>query len=101
DGVCHRRAGRAACLVARAEHEVVDEQLTAAVEQVRKRARAVVGVEAVLLLESNPRQLASLPRQLVTHAGVLLLTYEQIVTGSCPLLAVYDLVLGHQQSPSL
>ena len=72
DGVGHRRAGRAAGLVARAEHEVIDEQLGAAVEQLRQRARAFVRLEAVLLLDANPGQLAPLPGQLVTQAGVLL-----------------------------
>jgi hypothetical protein len=55
-------ATRAACRVARAEHDVVDEQLTTAIEELRKCARAVVGVEAVLLPDTDPRQLTSLAR---------------------------------------
>jgi hypothetical protein len=74
---------------------VVDELLTAAVEQLRQRARAVVGVEEVLLLDSDPGQLAPPPRELVTQAGVLLLASEQLLAGSCPLLATHDLVIGH------
>jgi hypothetical protein len=53
-------------LVARAEHEVVDHEMRAAVEQLRQRACAVVGVELVLLLDSGPGQLAPPPCQLVT-----------------------------------
>ena len=60
DGVGHRGARRATCLVAGAEHEVVDEQLSAAVEELRQLARALVGLEAVLLLEWDPGQLAAL-----------------------------------------
>jgi hypothetical protein len=78
DCVRYRRAGRTASLIARAEHEVVDHELRAAVEQLRQRARAVVCVEAVLLLDSDPGQLAPLPCQLVTQAGVLLLASEQL-----------------------
>jgi hypothetical protein len=82
-------------LVARPEHEVVDEQLGAAVEELRQGLRAVVGVEAVLLLDPQPRQLAALPGQLVAHPGVLLLALQQLLAGSRPLLATHDLVLGH------
>ena len=53
DGLRNRGAGRTARLVARAEHEVVDAQLGAAVEQLRQRARPAVGVEAVLLLRAQ------------------------------------------------
>ena len=95
--VGHRRAGRAAGLVARAEHEVVDEQLAAAVEQLRQRARAVVGREPVLLLDPDPGQLAPLPGQLVAQPGVLLLAREQLVAGGRPLLAAHDLVIGHRR----
>jgi hypothetical protein len=74
---------------------VVDEQLAAAAEQLRQRARAAVGLEAVLLLDANPRQLAPLPCQLVTQAGVLLLPSEQLLAGGRPILATHDLVIGH------
>jgi len=62
--------------------------------------RAVVGVEAVLLLDSDPGQLAPLPRQLVAQAGVLLLAGEQLLAEGCPLLATHDLVIGHHALPS-
>ena len=101
DGVRDRRVDRAAGLVARAEHEVVDEQLTAAIEQLRERARAVVGVEAVLLLDADPRQLASLARQLVAQPRVLLLADEQLLAGGRPLLAGSDPVVGRRSVPTL
>ena len=65
----HRRAGRAARLVARPEHEVVDEQLRAPVEELRQRLRPVVGLEPVLLVDPDPRQLAALPGELVAASG--------------------------------
>ena len=94
DGVRDRRVDRAAGLVARAEHEVVDEQLAAAVEELRQRARAVVGVEAVVLLDADPRQLASLARQLVAQPRVLLLADEQLLARGRPLLSRSDPVVG-------
>ena len=67
DGVGARRAGRATGLVARAEHEVVDEELGATFEELRERPRALVGLEPVLLLDGDPGQLATLARELVAH----------------------------------
>jgi hypothetical protein len=64
---------------------VVDDELRAAVEQLRQLACAVVGVEAVLLLDPDPRKLPALPRQLVAQPCVLLLAGEQLLAGSCPL----------------
>ena len=95
DAVRDRRVDRAAGLVARAEHEVVDDQLTSAIEELGKRARAVVGVEPVVLLDRNPRQLASLASQLVAQPRVLLLADEQLLTGDCPLLSRSDPVVCH------
>jgi hypothetical protein len=82
-------------MVAGAKHEVVDEQLAAAVEQLIERLLAVVRVEAVFLLHTYPGQLASLPRQLVPKPRVLLLASEQLVAGGRPLLAAYDAVISH------
>jgi hypothetical protein len=50
DRIGDRRIRRATGDVARAEHEVVDEELRSAVEQLGKRPLAVIRVEAVLLL---------------------------------------------------
>jgi hypothetical protein len=56
---------------------VVDEELTSAIEELRERARAVVGVEAVVLLHRHPRQVASLAREFVPHSRVLLLALQR------------------------
>ena len=95
DGVGHRGARRATCLVAWAEHEVVDEQLSAAVEELRQRPRALVGLQAVLLLEWDPGQLAALACELVAHPGVFLLALEQLLASRLPFLTAADLVLRH------
>jgi hypothetical protein len=51
----------------------VDEQLGAAVEEIGEGLRPVLGLEPVLLLHRNPRQLAPPPGQRVTAARELLL----------------------------
>jgi hypothetical protein len=94
NGVGDRRVDGAARLVARAEHEVVDEQLRSSVEQLGERLLAVVGMEAVLLLRTHPGQLASLQRELVAEPGVLLLTYQQPLASREPFLARSDLVVS-------
>jgi hypothetical protein len=96
DGVGVRRADRAAGLVARAEHEVVDEELGATVEELRQSPRALVGLEPVLLLDRDPRQLAALPCELVAHTSVFLLASQQLLAGSLPFLAAADLVIRHR-----
>jgi hypothetical protein len=78
---------------------VVDEQLTAAVEQLRQPAGALNGLEAVVLLDPDPGQLAPLSRQLVTQPGVLLLAGEQLLAGGRPLLTRSDRATGHSRSP--
>src|SRR5919107_2029752 len=64
----------------------VDDQLTAALEQVGKRGRPVRTLEAVLLLDRHPRHPAALGRERVTGSGVLLLLEEQFLAGGVPLL---------------
>src|SRR5918995_5311809 len=96
DGVRARRAHWAAGLVARAEHEVVDEELGATVEELRQVLRALVGLEPVPLLDRDPRQLAALPCELVAHPGVFLLASQQLLAGRLPFLAAADLVIRHR-----
>jgi len=56
------RAGRAPCRPVRSEHEVVNEKLRAPSEEVCLRGAALVGVEAILLVDPNPRQFLPPPR---------------------------------------
>ena len=96
DGVRARGARRAAGLVAGAEHEVVDEQLRAPLEELGERPRPLVGPEPVLLLDRDPRELSAQSRELVALPRVGLLPPEQLVAGGLPLLAGADPVLGHR-----
>ena len=87
EAVGDRRARRAAGLVLRPQHEVVDEELRAAGKQVREGCGATLGLEGVFLVDAHPRQLASFPRELVTPARVLLLRLQQLTARLQPLLA--------------
>src|SRR5205814_2821128 len=96
-----RGADRAACLVGRPEHEVVDEQLGAAVEELGEGLRAVLRLEAVVLVDPDPGQLAPLPGQLVAPAGELLLLLQQLVALRLPLLLGADPVLRQRATSCL
>src|SRR5205823_9740303 len=91
----HRTAG----LVWRSEHEVIHEQLGAAVEEIGQGLHAVHGHEPVVLLDRDPRQLAPLPGQLVAAAGELLLLLQQLVALRLPFLLRADPVLSHKVPP--
>ena len=78
-----RRADRAAGRVVRAEHEVVDEQLRATVEQLRERLGPVGGLEAVVLLDRHPGKLPALPRQLLVAAGELFSSASSSSRAAC------------------
>ncbi len=54
----------------RPKHEVVHEELGAAAEEVRKRRAPLVGLEAVVLLDADPRERLPLLRELVSEPGV-------------------------------
>jgi hypothetical protein len=96
-----RGADRAARVVGRPEHEVVDEQLRAALEELGERPRASLGVEPVLALDRDPGQLAPLAGQLVAATGELLLLLQQLAALRLPLLLRADPVLWHQRATSL
>jgi hypothetical protein len=98
NGVGVRRACGTPGLVARAEHEVVHEQLRVSVEELRQALGALVGLESVLLGARNPRQLAALPRELVAHPCVLLLASQELVARPLPLLPGTYPVLSHRVS---
>src|SRR5919199_518013 len=95
ESVRDRRAGRAAGGVLGAEHEVVDEELGAAAEQVGEGRVPLVGLEAVVLVDRDPGKLLTPPGQLVAPPGQLLLGLEQLEPRREPLLARSCPVLGH------
>src|SRR6266511_1786795 len=100
EAVRDRRAGRTPCLVLGPEHEVVDEELRTSSEEIGEERRALVGLEAVLLVDRNPGQLLPLARQFVATPRQRLLGLEQLHPGRKPLFTCSSLVIGHCFSPS-
>jgi hypothetical protein len=99
EAVRDRRAGWTACRVVGPKHEVIDEELRASSEEIGKGRGALVGLEAVLLVDANPGQLLPLLRQLVATPGQLLLSLEQLHPGRKPLFTCAGLVIGHASLP--
>src|SRR5437016_7051876 len=91
--VCDRRAVRTARSVFRPEHEMIDEELRASSEKIRERRISLVGLEAIILGDANPRQLLPSPRQLVAAARQFLLGLEQFQPGGKPLFTCSRLML--------
>src|SRR4051812_49629316 len=91
-------AGAGAERVVGAEHDVVGEQLRAPVEELYETLLAVLGVELVLLLDRDPGEIATLPRDLVVSLRLLRLELGELLTGRLPFLTGSDLVLGHLSS---
>src|SRR5437667_206211 len=69
------------------EHEMIDEQLRAALEQIGQGGAAFVGVEAIVLVDLDPGQLLAAARQLVAAVGQVLLGLEQVEALGAPLFA--------------
>jgi hypothetical protein len=78
DVVGEERAGRAALIPVRVEHEVVDQQLATVLEQIQQAGRAVPALEPVLLADLGHRQPAPLGAQRVALLGELLLPRQQL-----------------------
>jgi hypothetical protein len=72
DVVGQERAGRAAHIPVRVEHEVVDQQLAPLLEQLRQGGHAAAALEQVRLADLGHRQAAPLSVQRVALAGELL-----------------------------
>ena len=93
-----RRAGRTSRRVVGPEHEVVDEELRAPSEEVCERGAPLVGLESILLVDPDPRQLLPPPRQLVAAPRELLLRLEQLEPRCEPLFPCSGLVFRHRSS---
>ena len=85
--VGHVGAARAALLPARREHEVLHDELAAAVEQIGERLPAVGPIEDVRLVDADPGQLPAQLRDLVAAPRQVLLGGEQIAPRFQPLVA--------------
>src|SRR5438094_871656 len=93
------RAARAAGVPARAEHEVIDDELAAPVEQLGERLPAVAPFELIGLFHRLPRQRAPRCRELVAAARERLFLRQQLPARGEPFLGGYDRVtLCHRAS---
>src|SRR5207247_111305 len=99
EAIRDRRTRRTPRLIVGPEHEVIDEELRAPPEEVGQRGAALVGIELVLLVDPDPRQLLPAPRQLVAAVRQLFLRLEQLEPGSKPLFTCPRLMLRHRCSP--
>jgi hypothetical protein len=81
-----------------AEHEVVDEQLRAAVEELGQRLLPGVRLEHVLPVDRYPGQLLAPAGKLIAVAHVLLLGVEQLAPRRQPLVPGPSPVLRHPSS---
>src|SRR5271169_1729743 len=77
--VGEKRTARTAFLPSRTEHEVIDNQLAATVEEISQQYFSVWAVEDVLLLDFLPWHLAALAAQLIAQPGELLLLRQQFL----------------------
>jgi len=71
--------------VVQPEHVVIDEELRAPSEEVCQGGAALVGVEFVLLVDPDPRQLLPASRQLIAAMRQLLLRLKQLEPRRKPL----------------
>src|SRR6185295_15284401 len=81
------------------EEGAVDDQLTAAFEQIDQAYLALGSVELVLLVHSQPRHPPTLRGQRVTRAGQGLLLHEELLARSLPLLLRHDRGCAHREMP--
>src|SRR5512133_1818622 len=77
------------------EHDVVGEQLRASVEELGERFLAVLGVELVLLLDRDPREIETPSLDLLVLLRLLGLELGELIPGGLPFLTGSDLVLRH------
>jgi hypothetical protein len=86
DLVDEHRAILAAHLLAGAEHEVVQEQLTAPLEEVGQTQLAAWAVKRVGLLDPYPRQATPLGGECIECTGCRLFLHAQLLERALPLL---------------
>jgi hypothetical protein len=80
------RAARAPVIPTRVEHEVLDDQLPATLEQVQQCGRTVGALKGVLLLDLDHRQRLTLGTKCIARSGGFLLSDQQFLAGSEPLV---------------
>jgi len=98
EAVRPERAVRAAFVPGRIEHEVVDEELAAAVEEAGERLLAVGAVENVFLVDGLPWEVTALPAQVVAEPCELLLLDQQRLAGVDPFVMAHNCVLFRHEA---
>src|ERR1035438_18361 len=83
----------------RLEEGAIDDQLSAALEQVEQANLTLGPVELVLLLHRHPRHPSTLSGQRITGMGQGLLFYEELLPRSLPLLLRHDRGCLHRDTP--
>src|SRR5262249_43799058 len=96
DMIGQERATRATFYPSRAEHEMIDDQLAASVEEVGERFLAVRPLEDVLLVDLDPGQFAPLGAHPVAHPGKLFLVGQVEFARLEPFFSRYDFVVLHR-----
>src|SRR5215216_5380584 len=89
------RAGRAPRLVIGSEHEMIDEELRTSLKEVHERDLSLAGLELILLVDPNPRQLLPAQRKLVAATRQLFLFLQQLDSRGEPLVSRPCLMLRH------
>src|SRR5260370_35025043 len=81
------RTADATRLPSGSEHEMFDEQLATAVEEIGQRLRTVRALEDVVLFDANPGQIAPPGVDLVPQPGEFFLLLQEFRAGNEPLVA--------------
>src|SRR5712691_5929355 len=81
------------------EEGAIDDQLTAALEQIEQAYLALGSIELVRLVHSQPRHPPAFSGQRVTGAGQGLLLDEELLARSLPLLLRHDRGCVHREMP--
>ena len=88
--VCPERAMRTTFFPARTEHEVINNELALAAEQMGQSYPALRPVEDIFLLDFDPGQLSPLFVQFVTQLRELFFFHEQFLAGGEPFFLGHD-----------
>src|ERR1700729_1777201 len=81
------------------EESAIEDQLTAALEQIEQAYLALGSIKIVFLVHSHPRHPTAFGCQRITRAGEGLLLNEQLLTRSLPLLLRHDSGCVHREMP--
>src|ERR1039457_6190188 len=79
---------------------MVDEELRTSLEEVDERHRARLGLELILLVDTNPRQILNHSSHFVTSSRQCLLGLKHFGPGIKPFFSCCDLVISHWLLPS-